>query len=171
MRFLITGTAGFIGFHLARRLLQAGHVVAGVDNFSAYYDPALKEDRNAVLEGFEGYSVHRVDLADAPALNAAWDEAAPDVVVHLAAQAGVRYSIDQPDTYVASNLVGTFHVLEAPDPATAIVDYARKNQVDHVVMGARSSGGLRRYLGSVSTEVTSQAECSVTVVRAPARSK
>jgi nucleotide-binding universal stress UspA family protein len=64
----------------------------------------------------------------------------------------------------------TFHVLEAPDPATAIVDYARKNQVDHIVMGARSSGGLRRYLGSVSTEVTAQSECSVTVVRAPARS-
>ncbi|HEY0818857.1 MAG TPA: bifunctional serine/threonine-protein kinase/universal stress protein [Rhizobacter sp.] len=65
----------------------------------------------------------------------------------------------------------TFHVLEAPDPAGAIVDYARKNQVDHIVMGARSSGGLRRYLGSVSTEVTSQSDCSVTVVRAPARSK
>jgi nucleotide-binding universal stress UspA family protein len=63
----------------------------------------------------------------------------------------------------------TFHVLEAPDPATAIVDYARKNHVDHIVMGARSSGGLRRYLGSVSTEVTSQSDCSVTVVRAPAR--
>jgi nucleotide-binding universal stress UspA family protein len=65
----------------------------------------------------------------------------------------------------------TFHVLEAPDPATAIVDYARKNHVDHIVMGARSSGGLRRYLGSVSTEVTSQSDCSVTVVRAPARGK
>jgi eukaryotic-like serine/threonine-protein kinase len=65
----------------------------------------------------------------------------------------------------------TFHVLEAPHPATAIVDYARKNQVDHIVMGARSSGGLRRYLGSVSTEVTAQSECSVTVVRAPARSQ
>ena len=129
MRFLITGTAGFIGFHLARRLLQAGHVVAGVDNFSAYYDPALKEDRNAVLEGFEGYSVHRVDLADAPALNAAWDEAAPDVVVHLAAQAGVRYSIDQPDTYVASNLVGTFHVLEA----------ARRRPVQHLLCASTSS--------------------------------
>jgi nucleotide-binding universal stress UspA family protein len=65
----------------------------------------------------------------------------------------------------------TFHVLEAPDPATAIVDYARKNHVDHIVMGARSSGGLRRYLGSVSTEVTSQSDCSVTVVRAPARGR
>lgn len=129
MRFLITGTAGFIGFHLARRLLEAGHVVAGVDNFSAYYDPALKEDRNAVLEGFDGYSVHRLDLADAEALNVAWDAAAPDVVIHLAAQAGVRYSIDHPDTYVASNLVGSFHVLEA----------ARRRPVKHLLCASTSS--------------------------------
>lgn len=129
MRFLITGTAGFIGFHLARRLLEAGHVVAGVDNFSAYYDPALKEDRNAVLEDFEGYSVHRLDLADAEALNAAWDAAAPDIVIHLAAQAGVRYSIDHPDTYVASNMVGTFHVLEA----------ARRRPVKHLLCASTSS--------------------------------
>lgn len=129
MRFLITGTAGFIGFHLARRLLEAGHTVAGVDNFSAYYDPALKEDRNAVLEGFENYSVHRLDLADAEALNAAWDAAAPDVAIHLAAQAGVRYSIDHPDTYVASNLVGSFHVLEA----------ARRRPVKHLLCASTSS--------------------------------
>jgi UDP-glucuronate 4-epimerase len=129
MRFLITGTAGFIGFHLARRLLETGHVVAGVDNFSTYYDPALKEDRNAVLEGFENYSVHRLDLADAEALNAAWDAAAPDVVIHLAAQAGVRYSIDHPDTYVASNLVGSFHVLEA----------ARRRPMKHLLCASTSS--------------------------------
>ncbi|MBT9524103.1 MAG: universal stress protein, partial [Rhizobacter sp.] len=65
----------------------------------------------------------------------------------------------------------TFHVLEAPDPATAIIDYARKNQVDHIVMGARSSGTLRRYLGSVSTQVTAQSDCSVTVVRASTRAR
>ena len=129
MRFLITGTAGFIGFHLARRLLQAGHVVAGVDNFSAYYDPRLKEDRNAILEGFDAFRLHRLDLTDAAALNAAWDEAAPDIVVHLAAQAGVRYSIDHPDTYVASNLVGTFHVLEA----------ARRRPVRHLLAASTSS--------------------------------
>lgn len=129
MRYLLTGAAGFIGFHLARRLLQAGHAVAGVDNFSAYYDPALKEDRNAILEGFEAYRTHRLDLTDAEALNAAWDEAAPEVVVHLAAQAGVRYSIDHPDAYVASNLVGTFHVLEA----------ARRRPVRHLLAASTSS--------------------------------
>ncbi len=81
----------------------------------------------------------------------------------------IAQALELPPEVLASRI--TCHVLEAPDPATAIVEYARKNQVDHIVMGARSSGGLRRYLGSVSTEVASQAECSVTVVRAPARSK
>lgn len=113
MRYLITGSAGFVGFHLSRRLLEAGHSVLGVDNFSAYYDVALKEDRNALLEGFENFRVARLSLEDAAGLNAAWRDFRPDVVAHLAAQAGVRYSIDHPQAYVSSNLVGAFHVLEA----------------------------------------------------------
>lgn len=130
MRYLITGTAGFIGFHLARRLLADGHQVVGIDNFSSYYDVALKEDRNRMLEAHHNaFSVKRVDLEDAAALNQAWEEAAPDIVVHLAAQAGVRYSIDHPEAYVSSNLVGTFNILEA----------ARKLQPKHLLAASTSS--------------------------------
>lgn len=129
MRFLITGTAGFIGFHLARRLLTDGHQVLGIDNFSDYYDVALKESRNAVLEGHEGFRVARLALEDAAALNAAWADFAPDVAVHLAAQAGVRYSLDHPEVYVSSNLVGTFHVLEA----------ARRHGVKHLLCASTST--------------------------------
>jgi len=129
MRFLITGTAGFIGFHLARRLLEDGHEVVGVDNFSDYYDITLKDGRNAILEGYEGFRVERVALEDAEALDAVWERAKPEVVVHLAAQAGVRYSIDHPEVYVASNLVGTFNVLEA----------ARRHPVKHLLAASTSS--------------------------------
>lgn len=113
MRVLVTGSAGFIGFHLSRRCLEAGHSVLGLDSFSTYYDVSLKEARNAVLETYDDFRVARVALEDAEALNAVWTEYQPEIVVHLAAQAGVRYSIDHPEVYVASNLVGTFNVLEA----------------------------------------------------------
>lgn len=129
MRFLITGTAGFIGFHLARRLLENGHEVVGIDNFSDYYDVSLKDGRNAILEDFESFRVERVSLEDAEILNAAWAKAKPEVVIHLAAQAGVRYSIDHPEVYVSSNLVGTFNVLEA----------ARRHPVKHLLAASTSS--------------------------------
>ncbi|WP_341018685.1 NAD-dependent epimerase/dehydratase family protein [Brevundimonas diminuta] len=129
MRYLITGTAGFIGFHLARRLLENGNQVVGVDNFSDYYDVALKDSRNAILESYEGFRVERVSLEDARALNIAWAHAQPEVVVHLAAQAGVRYSIEHPEAYIASNIVGTFNVLEA----------ARRHQPKHLLAASTSS--------------------------------
>lgn len=129
MRYLITGSAGFIGFHLARRLLEAGHVVTGYDSFSAYYDPSLKEARNAALEVYPAFSVHRAALEDAEALGRAWAAARPDVVIHLAAQAGVRYSIDHPETYVSANLVGTANVLEA----------ARRAPPGHLLLASTSS--------------------------------
>lgn len=129
MRYLITGSAGFIGFHLARRLLEAGHVVTGYDSFSAYYDPSLKEARNAALEAYPAFSVHRAALEDAEALGEAWAAAKPDVVIHLAAQAGVRYSIDHPETYVSANLVGTANVLEA----------ARRAPPGHLLLASTSS--------------------------------
>ncbi|MBR4613402.1 MAG: GDP-mannose 4,6-dehydratase, partial [Kiritimatiellae bacterium] len=112
MRILITGSAGFIGFHLARRLLAEGDEVRGVDNFNDYYMVALKEARNAQLEKESGFAGRRVDLADKAALKAVFDEFKPEVVVNLAAQAGVRYSIDNPDVYAESNLVGFLNVLE-----------------------------------------------------------
>ena len=111
-RILITGTAGFIGFHLARRLLAEGDEVCGVDNFNAYYAVALKEARNAILERDAKFRVRRVDLADKAALKAVFDEFRPEVVVNLAAQAGVRYSITNPDVYAESNLTGFLNVLE-----------------------------------------------------------
>lgn len=129
MKYLVTGTAGFIGFHLARRLLEEGHSVVGFDNFSDYYDVALKDARNAILESYDGFAVERLSLEDAQALDAAWARHRPEVAVHLAAQAGVRYSIEHPEVYVASNLVGTFNVLEA----------ARRYQPKHLLAASTSS--------------------------------
>ncbi len=111
MRVLVTGTAGFIGFHLARRLKSDGHEVAGLDNMSPYYDIALKQARlEALLDA--GIGVAEVDLCDKTALAEVWQKADPEVVVHLAAQAGVRYSLDNPQAYVDSNLTGFSNMLE-----------------------------------------------------------
>jgi UDP-glucuronate 4-epimerase len=129
MNILITGTAGFIGFHLARRLLDEGHIILGVDNFSDYYDVALKDDRNAILQKDSNFSVDRTSLENAADLERAWSAFQPDIVVHLAAQAGVRYSIERPDVYVTSNLVGTFNVIEC----------ARKYKPKHLLVASTSS--------------------------------
>ncbi|KAA2235233.1 NAD-dependent epimerase/dehydratase family protein [Salinarimonas soli] len=109
---LITGTAGFIGFHLARRLLADGWLVTGVDGMTPYYDVSLKEARHAVLARSNAFVAHEIMLEDDGALQHVFDECAPDVVVHLAAQAGVRYSLENPRAYVDANLVGTFNVME-----------------------------------------------------------
>ena len=112
MAILVTGSAGFIGFHLSRRLLERGEAVVGLDCLNAYYDPQLKAARLAILEGHEGYRHARLDLADAAGVAALFDEARPQAVVNLAAQAGVRYSLESPRTYVDSNVVGFLNVLE-----------------------------------------------------------
>jgi UDP-glucuronate 4-epimerase len=112
MRILVTGAAGFIGFHLSRRLLADGWAVTGVDGMTPYYDPALKLARLKQLTAHTGFSFKALMLEDSAALASAFEAARPDVVVHLAAQAGVRYSLENPRTYVDSNLVGTFNVLE-----------------------------------------------------------
>ncbi len=112
MHYLITGTAGFIGFHLARRLLDEGHEVTGIDGFTPYYDVRLKEQRNRMLSDKPGYVCHRVMLEDGPALAKIWEGQHFDAVVHLAAQAGVRYSIEQPRAYIDANITGTFNVIE-----------------------------------------------------------
>jgi UDP-glucuronate 4-epimerase len=112
LRVLITGTAGFIGFHLARRLLDEGHRVYGIDNFNDYYSVRLKQDRHAQLEQRAEYSYKRADLTDLEAMQEAFGAFRPDCVVNLAAQAGVRYSITNPHVYQKSNLEGFLNVLE-----------------------------------------------------------
>src|SRR5258708_34606697 len=112
MRCLVTGTAGFIGFHVARRLLSQGHQVTGIDGMTAYYDVQLKRDRHARLEKFDGFRARCCMLEDADALRDAVVPCAPELVIHLAAQAGVRYSLENPRAYVDSNLIGSFNILE-----------------------------------------------------------
>jgi len=109
---LVTGSAGFIGFHVARRLLARGESVVGLDNLNAYYDPSLKAARLAILEGQGAYRHARLDLADREGVEALFAGARPEAVVHLAAQAGVRYSLENPHAYAESNLVGFLNVLE-----------------------------------------------------------
>jgi UDP-glucuronate 4-epimerase len=113
MRFLLTGTAGFIGFHLARRLLADGHAVTGIDGITPYYDQALKRARLARLADSAQFTAHELMLEQAGPLADIVAAAAPEIVVHLAAQAGVRYSIENPRAYIDSNIIGTFNLLEA----------------------------------------------------------
>ncbi|MCH7831214.1 MAG: SDR family NAD(P)-dependent oxidoreductase, partial [Proteobacteria bacterium] len=94
MKILVTGAAGFIGFHTAKQLLNRGDTVVGLDNFNDYYDVSLKESRAAVLDGYDSFSMHRIDLADRDAIESMFKKEQFDKVVHLAAPAGVRYSID-----------------------------------------------------------------------------
>ncbi|WP_443749125.1 NAD-dependent epimerase/dehydratase family protein [Asticcacaulis solisilvae] len=112
MRIFITGTAGFIGFHLAKRLLDDGHTVHGYDGMTQYYDLSLKHSRRDILKAYPEYTHTEAMLEDMPALTAAAEACQPEIVIHLAAQAGVRYSIENPRAYVDSNLVGSFNVLE-----------------------------------------------------------
>src|SRR5258706_1016535 len=105
MATLVTGSAGFIGFHLARRLLARGDEVVGLDSLNAYYDPKLKASRLALLEADPRYRHAKLDLADRDGVAALFKDAVPEIVVNLAAQAGVRYSLESPATYVDSNVV------------------------------------------------------------------
>ena len=109
---LVTGTAGFIGFHIARQLLAEGREVVGLDNLNNYYDPALKQARLAILQAHPRFSFVKADLADRSAIAALFAKYRFAVVLHLAAQAGVRYSIEQPHAYVDANLEGFANVLE-----------------------------------------------------------
>jgi len=129
MRYLVTGAAGFIGYHVAARLLRQGHEVTGVDNLNAYYDPTLKAARLARLSGTAGFRFERMDLADPGAVRALFAGTRFPRVIHLAAQAGVRYSLENPQAYVDSNLSGFLHVLEG----------CRQGPVEHLVFASSSS--------------------------------
>ena len=128
-RFLITGSAGFIGFHLARRLLDAGSEVFGLDGFTRYYDVNLKRARAAILESYPCYRGLEAMLEDFAAVSRFAAESRPDVIVHLAAQAGVRYSLENPRAYADANLTGTFNVLEI----------AKVMAPEHLVIASTSS--------------------------------
>lgn len=129
MRVLVTGTAGFIGFHLARRLLDDGCEVLGIDGFTPYYDVTLKERRHEILRRRNGFQEERLMLEDMAALERVWDANSVDVIVHLAAQAGVRYSLENPRAYIEANVVGTFNMMEL----------ARRRAVRHFMLASTSS--------------------------------
>jgi len=129
MKVLVTGAAGFIGSHVAHRLLARGDQVVGLDNLNDYYDPTLKQARLDRLTPQSGFSFRKLELADAAGMTALFADERFDRVVHLAAQAGVRYSLEQPQAYVDSNITGTLNVLEG----------CRHNGVQHLVFASTSS--------------------------------
>lgn len=126
---LLTGTAGFIGSHLAARLLEEGFDVTGIDNLNDYYEVSLKQYRLAALEKYSNFNFIKCDIADAESLNSIFASVKPQLVINLAAQAGVRYSIENPRAYIDSNIIGFFNVLEA----------CRANPVEHLVYASSSS--------------------------------
>ena len=129
MGILVTGCAGFIGAALSRRLLERGDEVTGVDNLNEYYDPGLKRDRLALLEQFDNFRFRKVDISDAERMADLFREVGPRRVAHLAAQAGVRYSITQPHSYTSANIEGFLNVLEG----------CRDVKVEHLVYASSSS--------------------------------
>jgi UDP-glucuronate 4-epimerase len=128
-RILVTGAAGFIGFHVSQRLLARGDDVVGLDNLNAYYDVQLKHARLDRLRGQKRFTFHQIDLSDRERMNRLFVDDRPQRVVHLAAQAGVRYSLTNPQAYVDSNLVGFMNILEG----------CRQNAVEHLVFASSSS--------------------------------
>ncbi|MDA7562987.1 NAD-dependent epimerase [Gammaproteobacteria bacterium] len=128
MKILITGIAGFIGSHLAKKLISQGHQIWGLDNINDYYDPVLKNDRLKNI-GLEDFIFSKIDLGDPDKINKLFEDFKPEAVVHLAAQAGVRYSLTNPHAYIDSNITGFLNILEA----------SKKNSPDHLIYASSSS--------------------------------
>ncbi len=129
MKILVTGAAGFIGFHTSKKLLERGDMVVGLDNFDDYYDVSLKDSRAAILDDYTDFKMARLDLSDRDGMEKLFKDEGFEKVVHLAAQAGVRYSIENPHSYINSNVVGTLHILEG----------CRHHDVAHLVYASSSS--------------------------------
>jgi UDP-glucuronate 4-epimerase len=145
MRILVTGTAGFIGFHVARRLLDGGHEIVGLDGMTPYYDVTLKQARHAQLRVRSACRLHELMLEDTDALSRIFLDGPFDAVIHLAAQAGVRYSLENPRAYIDANLVGTFNLLEL----------CRAHRPRHLLLASTSSVyGLNPKMPFVETDRT-----------------
>ena len=145
MKILVTGAAGFIGFHTSKRLLEEGHGIIGLDNVNDYYSVELKNSRLDILKKFEKFKLYRDDFADNEAVASIFKKEQPQRVIHLGAQAGVRYSLDHPHEYIQSNVVGSLNILEG----------CRHNNVEHLVYASSSSvyGLNKKYPFSVSDSV------------------
>ena len=128
-KVLVTGSSGFIGFHVSKKLLQQGYIVFGIDNMNDYYDKRLKQDRLNILKNHENYKFYKTDLREMDTLFEIFKNENPEFVIHLAAQAGVRYSLEKPRSYIDSNIVGTFNILEL----------CREFPVKHLVYASSSS--------------------------------
>ena len=129
MKIFITGSSGFIGFHLAQKLLEKGYSVYGYDSINNYYDIKLKKERNKILKKYKKYKFTKGNLENYIQLSNIVSKFKPKIIIHLAAQAGVRYSIENPDVYLNSNILGTFNVLKVSD----------KIKVKHLIIGSSSS--------------------------------
>ena len=129
MKFLVTGAAGFIGFHTSKYLLDRGDVVIGIDNINDYYDPALKKARLKLLKDFNKFTFHKTDIIDKNSVDDIFKSESPEYIIHLAAQAGVRYSLQNPYAYIDSNITGFMNILEA----------CRNNPIEHLVFASSSS--------------------------------
>ncbi|MFH1457019.1 MAG: NAD-dependent epimerase [Patescibacteria group bacterium] len=129
MKILITGSAGFIGFHTAKKLLEQNHQVVGIDNFNDYYDPNLKKERNKILEEFKNFKLYKIDFSDYKKTEEIFKKEKIDKICHLGAQAGVRYSIENPQVYIDSNIQGTFNIFEL----------ARQYKIKDIVFASSSS--------------------------------
>ena len=129
MKILVTGAAGFIGFHLTKSLLDDGFEICGIDNLNNYYDPALKKDRLKILRDYSNFTFEKVDISNREKLNKLFNKINPEKVVNLSAQAGVRYSIENPYAYVSSNLVGFVNIIEL----------CRQNNVKGLIYASSSS--------------------------------
>lgn len=129
MKILITGTSGFIGFHLSKLLLEEGINVIGYDGMTTYYDINLKKKRNEILNNFPNYTFNEGMLEDEHKLEKIFNKTKPDITIHLAAQAGVRYSLENPRSYINSNIVGTFNIMEM----------AKNFEIKHLLMASTSS--------------------------------
>ena len=137
-KILITGSSGFIGFHLAKKLLKKGIKVHGYDSMNNYYDVKIKKARLKILKKYRNFSFTRNKLENKIALNKSFKKFKPTITIHLAAQAGVRYSIEKPRVYLDSNIIGTYNIIEA----------SHKLKVKHLIMASSSSvyGANKKYL-------------------------